>query len=64
MDRPARSPVTTPTTLTRNLWKHRTYVNKHEFGKMHCSPRHATEERTLEIWGFHGGVQPYWDLVR
>jgi len=30
---------------------------------MYCSLRHATEERTLEIWGFHGGVQPYWDLV-
>jgi hypothetical protein len=46
LDRPARSPVTTPTTLSRNLWKHLTYVNKHEFSKMYCSLRHATEERT------------------
>jgi len=63
LDRPARSPVTTPTTLSRNLWKHRTYVNKHEFSKMYCSLRHAREKRTLKIWGFHGSVRPYCDLV-
>ena len=61
--RPARSPVTTPTTLSRNLWKHRTYLHKYEFNKMYCSLRHATEGRTLKIWGFPGGVQPYCDLV-
>jgi hypothetical protein len=49
LDRPARIPVTTPSTLSRNLGKHRTYVNKHEFSKMYCSLRHATEERTENL---------------